>query len=123
MSKLSKFLGLGFLTTLLIISCRKLEPVPFQAIDLGNKAQSTAIKSLLQNNTIITAEFNTTVGAKYSVQIIRFGASEPIKTEGFTAKTDITLKQYDIKSLPKGDYDFVLVDISGKEVKVPITIK
>lgn len=123
MNKLEKLLNLGFLLTIIVISCRKIEPVPFQVIDLGNKAVSTSIKSVIQNNTVVTAEFVTTPGAKYSVQIIPFGSSVPAKQEGFTAKDTITVKSYDVKDLSKKDYDFIIIDISGKENKVPILIK
>ena len=123
MNKLEKLLNLGFLLTLVVASCRKIEPLPFQVIDLGTKATTMNIKSIVQNNTTLTAEFSTTPGAKYSVHIIPFGSTTPAKKEGFTAKSDITVKSYNLSDLPKKDYDFVIMDISGKETKVPILIK
>lgn len=123
MNKLKKVLGLGFLTTLIIISCRKVEPVPFQVIDLGKESTSTSIKSIVQNNNTLTAEFETTPGAKYSVQIVPFGSEEPAKIEGFTAKSALTVKSYDLSKLAKKDYDFIFIDITGKQVKYPILIK
>lgn len=123
MNKLEKLLNLGFLATLMVISCRKVEPVPFQVIDLGTQSTSTSIKSIVQNGNTITAEFATTPGSKYSVQLVPFGTEEPAKKEGFTAKDTLTVKTYDLTNLPKKDYDFIFIDISGKEVKYPFIIK
>ena len=123
MNKLEKLLNLGFLATLVVISCRKVEPVPFQVIDLGTQSTSTSIKSIVQNGNTITAEFATTPGSKYSVQLVPFGTEEPAKKEGFTAKDTLTVKTYDLTNLPKKDYDFIFIDVSGKEVKYPFIIK
>ncbi len=87
------------------------------------QSTSTAIKSIAQQGNIVTAEFETTVGAKYSVQIIPFGSEIPSKKEGFTANQSVTTKVYDLSELSKKDYDLVFIDISGKEVKYPIVIK
>jgi hypothetical protein len=123
MNKLEKLLGLGFLLTIVLVSCRKVEPVPFQVIDLGTQSTSTSIKSIVQNGNTVSAQFATTPGSKYSVQIIPFGSEEPAKKEGFTAKDTLTIKSYDLTGLPKKHYDFIFIDISGKEVKFPIVIK
>ena len=105
-------------------ACTKITPVPTPApIDLGVKSTSTSIKSISQANNIVTAEFETTVGSKYSVQIVPFGKDEPVKKDGFTA-TDITTKKvYDLSALAKKDYDLIFIDISGKEIKYPLIIK
>ncbi len=68
MKKIDRILGLGFLVTLLAVSCTKVDLPRPQIIDLGNQSTSTAIKSIAQTGNIVTAEFETTVGAKYSVQ-------------------------------------------------------
>jgi hypothetical protein len=123
MRKIDKLLGLGFLTTLLILSCKKIDlPMP-QVIDLGVKSTSTSIKSISQVGNVVTAEFTTTPGAKYSVQIIPFGKDESVRTEGFTATDTTTKKVLDLNSLPKKDYDLLFIDIQGKETKYPIIIK
>lgn len=122
MKTIHKLLGLGFLTTLLVLSCRKVEVMP-TTVNLGTLPTSTAIKTITQEGNIITAEFETTVGAKYSVQIIPFGKEEPAKKEGFTATEAITKKVFNLSDLAKKDYDLIFIDISGKEVKYPIIIK
>ena len=124
MRKIDKILGLGFLVTLLALSCRKVDvPVIMNTIDLGIKSTATSIKSIGQTANVVTVEFITTPGAKYSVQVIPFGKDEAVKTEGFTATDIITKKVYDLSALPKKDYDLIFIDIAGKEVKHPIIIK
>ena len=111
---------------LVIGSCRKSDYVPTikpNKIDLGTKSTSTAIKSITQTDKTVVAQFETTVGAKYSVQIIPFGSEEPIKKDAFTATDDVTTKTYDLSTLPKRDYDLLFIDVEGKEVKYPLTIK
>jgi PBP1b-binding outer membrane lipoprotein LpoB len=111
---------------LVIGSCRKSDYVPTikpNKIDLGTKSTSTAIKSITQTDNTVVAQFETTIGAKYAVQIIPFGSEEPIKKDAFTATDDITTKTYDLSTLPKRDYDLLFIDVEGKEVKYPLTIK
>ena len=122
-NKIHKLLGLGFLTTLVMLSCTKVDiPTP-QVIDLGKLSTSTAIKSINQSGNIVTAIFETTIGAKYSVQIIPFGSDEPVKKEGFTATENETKKIYDLSDLARKDYDLIFIDVSGKEIKYPIIKK
>jgi hypothetical protein len=123
MKRIDRILGLGFLVTLLALSCKKVDLPQPQVIDLGTKSTSTAIKSIAQTGNIVTAEFETTIGSKYSVQIIPFGSETPSKKEGFTATECVTKKQYDLSDLSKKYYDIVFIDISGNETKYPILIK
>lgn len=112
------------LLALLLAGCTKIDHYPQpQVIDLGVKSTTTAIKSLIQANNIVTAEFSTTVGSKYSVQIIPFGSDEPVKKDGFTATDTLTKKVYNLADLAKSDYDLIFIDVNGKEAKHPIIIK
>ena len=114
---------LTLIMVMFLAACTKIDiPAP-QVIDLGVQSQSTSIKSITQSGNVVTAEFETTVGSKYSVQIVPFGSEEPIKKDGFTAESTITKKVYDLSSLKKMDYDLIFIDISGKEVKYPLIIK
>ena len=109
--------------SLVVYACTKIDiPAP-EPINLGVKSEATAIKSITQSGNTVTAEFETTVGAKYSVQVVPFGKEEPVKKEGFTATEALTKKVYDLSSLTKQDYDLIFIDINGKEVKHPIIIK
>ena len=111
------------LVLIVLAGCTKIELPEPVTIDLGVKSTSTAIKSINQTNNIVTAVFETTVGSKYSVQIVPFGSEEPVKKDGFTANELTTQKTYDLSGLPKKDYDFIFIDINGKEAKYPIVIK
>ena len=125
MKETSKLLVVYLLiiVTVIVYACTKIDiPAP-EPINLGVKSESTAIKSFVQSGNSVTAEFETTIGAKYSVQIIPFGKEEPVKKEGFTATEELTKKVYDLSALPKKDYDLIFIDIAGKEVKHPIIIK
>jgi hypothetical protein len=114
---------LTLIMVMFLAACTKIDlPAP-QVIDLGVVSQSTSIKSITQSGNVITAEFETTPEAKYSVQIVPFGSDEPVKKDGFTASNAITKKVYDLSSLKKMDYDLIFIDISGKEVKYPLVIK
>ena len=106
-----------------LAACTKIAPIPQQTIDLGIQSQNTGIKSIVQVNNTVTAVFETTVGAKYSIQIIPFGSDEPSKKEGFTASETTTTKVFNLSNLAKKDYDLIFIDVSGKEVKYPIIIK
>jgi len=112
-------------TVIFLTACTKVAqpPTPSSAIDLGVKAQSTAIKSINQVGNVVTAEFETTIGSKYSVQILPFGSDQPVKKEGFTANEATTVRVYNLSGLTKMDYDLIFIDISGKEVKHPLIIK
>jgi hypothetical protein len=112
-----------FVGIFVVYSCTKVELPEPEPINLGVQSTSTSIKSITQSGNIITAEFSTTVGAKYSVQVVPFGKEEPVKKEGFTATEETTKKVINLTSLPKQDYDLIFIDINGKEVKHPIVIK
>jgi hypothetical protein len=106
-----------------LAACTKIAPTPQPTIDLGVQSQSTGIKSIVQVNNTVTAVFETTPGAKYSVQVIPFGSEKPAFKEGFTASDVTTQKIYNLSTLTKSDYDLIFIDISGKEIKYPIVIK
>ena len=106
-----------------LVACTKIAPTPPPTIDLGVQSQSTSIKSIVQTNNTVTAVFETTPGAKYSVQVIPFGSEKPAFKEGFTASDVTTQKIYNLSTLTKSDYDLIFIDISGKEIKYPIVIK
>ena len=106
-----------------LTACTKIAPTSQQVIDLGAVATSTGIKSIKQIDNVVTAEFETTVGAKYSVQIIPFGSEKPVQKEGFTATETVTKKIYNLSDLARKDYDLIFIDVNGKEVKYPLIIK
>lgn len=113
-----------FLTAVMFLAaCTKVVQPVDPAIDLGIKPTSTSIQSINQIGNVVTATFETTPGAKYSVQIIPFGSEEPVRKEGFTATETTTQKSYNLFGLAKKDYDLIFIDVNGKEVKYPLIIK
>jgi hypothetical protein len=107
-----------------LAACTKVVQPPVPAIDLGQKATATSIKKVtpIVSNGNITVELGVTQGAKYSLQITDL-LDEEIKTFGFTADDTIYIKKLDLTDLKNGDYNLVLIDIAGKEVKSNIIIK
>lgn len=67
------------IVTFIMMACTKIDLVVPEVIDLGVKSTSTAIKSISQSGNVVTAEFSTTPGSKYSMQIVPFGSDEPVK--------------------------------------------
>jgi hypothetical protein len=110
-------------TVIFLAACTKIATPPSPIVDLGVKSTSTSIKSISQTGNIVTAVFETTIGSKYSVQIIPFGSEEPVKKEGFIATSTTTQKIYNLSDLVRKDYDLIFIDINGKEVKYPLIIK
>jgi hypothetical protein len=113
---------------LIILSCLFLQGCmnPYYdespVINLGVESTTTSIKSVFQSDNVVIIEFETTIGAKYSIQIIPFGQETPIKKEGFTATNNTTQRVFDLSKESVGYYDLIFIDISGREVKYPIII-
>jgi hypothetical protein len=116
-----------FLTSLFVLflinGCAEPELEDYSMIDLGVTSKPTLIKSVKQTSNEVKVVFSTTTGAKYSVQILPFGNEVPVIVNGFTATSEETQKEYNLNGLPKGDYDLILIDIKGDEIKTPLIIK
>jgi hypothetical protein len=111
------------ITAITLAGCTKVDLPEPQPINLGTVSTSTSINKLTQVGNTVTAEFNVTIGSKYSVQIVPFGEEKPAKIEGFTADESLVTKTYDLSSLKKMDYDIILIDVAGTETKRPIIVK
>ena len=105
----------------LLVSCEDIEVVE-RPINLGATAKGTDISSIVTVNKSTTIVANTTTGAKYSIQIQSFGKTEPLKTVGFTADSESTIKTINLSELPAGMYDLHLIDISGTIIKKPLIL-
>jgi len=105
-------------------ACTKVVNPPVLSIDLGKVSTSTSIKKVtpIVSNGNITVELSVTQGAKYSLQVTDL-LDEEVKTFGFTADDTIYIKKLDLTSLKNGDYNLVLINIAGKEVRSNIIIK
>ena len=116
---MKKLLLIGFV---LLVGCRKIDFTP--NIDLGMQSQSTSIAKVypIVSTGLITVDMNLTEGAKYSLQVTDL-LDNTLKTYGFTADNNIYTRKLDLTDLKNGDYNLVLIDISGKETKTNIIIK
>lgn len=104
-----------------LVSCEDIQVVE-QPINLGATSKGTDITSIVTANKSTTIVAKTTEGAKYSIQVYPFGQSEPIKTVGFTAVSESTIKTINLSELPIGMYDLHLIDISGTIIKKPLIL-
>jgi hypothetical protein len=112
-------IGLIFITA----GCSDVEVLSAPDIKLGVTAKSTDILSVMSVGGKVTVQYAVTAGAKYSVQVYKFAATEPTKTLPLTAEEEIVTKIYDFTDLEDGLYDITLTDISGNTVKKPLVIK
>jgi hypothetical protein len=106
---------------MILVSCQDIEVLE-REINLGTVAKGTNIASITVVNKSTTIVANTTIGAKYSLQVYKFGNSEPVKTVGFTADSEATIKTINLNELPVGMYDLHLIDISGTIIKKPLIL-
>jgi hypothetical protein len=112
-------IGLIFITA----GCSDVEVLSAPDIKLGVTAKSTDILSVMSVGGKVTVQYAVTAGAKYSVQVYKFAATEPTKTLPLTAEEQIVTKIYDFTDLEDGLYDITLTDINGVSVKKPLVIK
>ena len=116
---MKKLLLLSLIT---LAGCTKIDvPMP---INLGVQSTSTSITKVtpIISSGNITVDMSVTSGAKYSLQVTDLLDNE-LKTFGFTADNNIYTRKLDLTDLKNGDYNLVLIDISGKETKTNIIIK
>ena len=68
----SKMKKLLLTTVIFLVACTKVVQPPPPILDLGVKAQLTAIKSVSQVGNVVTVKFETTIGSKYISSKIKF---------------------------------------------------
>lgn len=112
---------IAFLLIVVLAACQDLETLEKET-SLGSNPESTDITSLVVESKQATIVANTTVGAKYSIQVYKFGSTEPLKTVGFTASSVATIKTVQLDTLSRGLYDLTLTDVSGVTIKKPLII-
>jgi hypothetical protein len=112
---------IAFLLIVMLAACQDIETLE-KEVSLGEIPVATDIKSLSVEGRQATIVANTTVGAKYSIQIQSFGKTEPLKTVGFTASSVATIKTIQLDTLSRGLYDLTLTDVSGVTIKKPLII-
>ncbi len=112
---------IAFLLIVMLAACQDIEQLE-KEVSLGEIPVATDIKSLSVEGKQATIVANTTIGAKYSIQIQSFGKTEPLKTVGFTATSVATIKTIQLDTLSRGLYDLTLTDVSGVTIKKPLII-
>lgn len=109
--------------SIFMIGCSDLAVLEEQPINLGVTSKKTDIAAITAVGGKVTVQYLVTTGAKYSVQVYKFGEADPTKTLPFTAETDIETKVYEFTDLSDGIYDLTLTDINGTSIKRPLIIK
>jgi hypothetical protein len=112
---------IAFLLIVMLAACQDIEVLERET-SLGSNPESTDITSLVVESKQATIVAKTTVGAKYSIQVYKFGSTEPLKTVGFTASSAATIKTIQLDTLSRGLYDLTLTDVSGVTIKKPLII-
>ena len=112
---------IAFVLIVMLAACQDIETLE-KEVSLGTAPNATDITSLVVEGKQATIVANTVVGAKYSVQIYKFGETEPFKTVGFTATSVATIKSIQLDTISRGLYDLTLTDVSGVTIKKPLII-
>lgn len=112
---------IAFVLIVVLAACQDIETLE-KEVSLGTAPNATDITSLVVEGKQATIVANTVVGAKYSVQIYKFGKTEPMKTVGFTATSVATIKSIQLDTISRGLYDLTLTDVSGVTIKKPLII-
>lgn len=112
---------IAFLLIVMLAACQDIETLE-KEVSLGSIPVATEITSLIVDNRQATIVANTVVGAKYSIQVYKFGKTEPLKTVGFTATSVATIKSIQLDTIARGLYDLTLTDVSGVTIKKPLII-
>jgi len=121
---MKNLLTIGVLvSSLFIIGCTDVEVLTEPSINLGITSKSTDILSIISVGDKVTVQYSVTAGAKYSVQVYKFAATQPTKTLPLTAEEEIVTKIYNFSDLEDGLYDLTLTDVAGVSVKKPLVIK
>lgn len=111
-----------FLFIVGLLGCNEPQIVLEEPIGLGANPELNAIISYKFVEKTAYVKANTTIGAKYSLQLHDISAKEPLKTKGFTATEQESTLVIDLSSVPRGIYDLTLTDVSGNTSKLPINI-
>jgi hypothetical protein len=119
----NNILLLTLFISIFIFGCSDIDVIESQSINLGATAKNTDISTIISTGNKVTVQYLVTTGAKYSVQIYKFAATEPVKTLPFTADADIQTKVYEFTDLEDGIYDLTLTDMNGISIKKPLLIK
>jgi hypothetical protein len=103
-------------------SCTEPQIAIIEPINLGSKPENNALVSYSIINRTAYIKANTTIGAKYSLQLNKLGELEPTKAQGFTATSTESNLVVNFDNTKAGIYDLILIDTEGNVSKLPINI-
>jgi hypothetical protein len=103
-------------------SCTEPQIAIIEPISLGSKPENNALVSYSIINRTAYIKANTTIGAKYSLQLNKLGELEPTKAQGFTATSTESNLIVNFDNTKAGIYDLILIDTEGNVSKLPINI-
>lgn len=124
MKELRVLIGIYLLLILLVIACTKIAPGPMPVvIDLGKESAAVKFVSApVVNNGTVTFSLQTTIGAKYSVQVVDIRGDVKVK-QGILADSDLEVITLPLDKVDIGAYDLIILDVKGAEIKQPIIKK
>lgn len=104
-------------------SCQKQSITPTK-IDMGKESTQMSFASpvYLNNTNTHAVSVNTTIGAKYSVQVVDI-SGDVVLSQGLTSDQEIETVNLNLKDKSKGVYDLIFIDIKGNEIKQPLIIR
>lgn len=124
MKELRVLMGVYLLCILVLLACRKVIDVPAPVvIDLGKESKSFAFKSIpyIDNGTVVFF-LQTTIGAKYSIQVVDIRGDVKVK-QGLLATKELEVVKLPLDKISIGAFDLIVLDIKGAEIKQPIIKK
>ena len=96
-------------------------------IDVVNLGVSSKVMNVVTTSGLeVTDTYSITVdvtpGAMYNFQLLDI-TGKTVRSHGFTADAARVTKTFNFSDVPRGAYDFTLMDTNGFVLKVPVLIK
>ena len=121
---MKKFLSYS-VVAILCVGCFDVPVAPkVEVVDLGatSKMMNIVTTSGLEVTENFTVVLDVTPDAMYNFQLIDI-TGKTVRSYGFTADAARVTKTFNFSDVPRGAYDFTLMDTNGFVLKVPVLIK
>ena len=120
MRKIDKFLGLGFLMVLVLLSCRKTMDVT-PPVQIDPSLQITSLSGIKLQTPFVTNEVAMNVKSEVSqnvtIKIFDIGNKVVSKSTSYVKEGDNVLKVY-TNALPSSAYRIGIYDSNGKQLGI-----
>jgi hypothetical protein len=120
MRKIDKFLGLGFLMVLVLLSCRKTMDVT-PPVQIDPSLQITSLSGIKLQTPFVTNEVAMNVKSELSqnvtIKIFDIGNKVVSKSTSYVKEGDNVLKVY-TNALPSSAYRIGIYDSNGKQLGI-----